>query len=105
MASTDTQPRIGFLEEPMRLYIDGAFVETDEGLPSLNPATGEQLAEAPLASTREVDAAVAAAGRAVDEGGVRPPAPPASVILGGGGPPRVVRSTSGGSRRRPTEPA
>jgi hypothetical protein len=29
MASTDTQPRIEFLEEPMRLYIDGAFVETE----------------------------------------------------------------------------
>src|SRR4051794_41930443 len=108
MASTDTQPRIGFLEEPMRLYIDGAFVETDEGLPSLNPATGEQLAEAPLASTREVDAAVAAAGRAFDEWRVPPPPPPPRGILGvgrpppggqeGGAPPRGARprTTQGG---------
>src|ERR1044072_1773004 len=67
MPPPDTQPRIDFLEEPMRLYIDGAFVQTDEGLPSLNPATGAQLAEAPLASAREVDPAGAAAGRAFDE--------------------------------------
>src|SRR4051812_49724130 len=80
MASTETQPRIAFLEEPMRLYIDGVFVETDEGLPSLNPATGAQLAEAPLASAREVDAAVAAAGRAFEEWRVTPPAPPARPV-------------------------
>jgi acyl-CoA reductase-like NAD-dependent aldehyde dehydrogenase len=80
MASTDTQPRIDFLEEPMRLYIDGAFVETDEGLPSLNPATGAQLAEAPLASTREVDAAVAAAGRAFDGWRFTPPTQRAKLI-------------------------
>jgi acyl-CoA reductase-like NAD-dependent aldehyde dehydrogenase len=80
MASTDTQPRIDFLEEPMRLYIDGAFVETDEGLPSLNPATGAQLAEAPLASTRDVDAAVAAAGRAFDGWRFTPPTQRAKLI-------------------------
>jgi phenylacetaldehyde dehydrogenase len=80
MASTDTQPRIDFLEEPMRLYIDGAFVETDEGLPSLNPATGAQLAEAPLASAREVDAAVAAAARAFDEWRFTPPTQRAKLI-------------------------
>ena len=80
MASTDTQPRIDFLEEPMRLYIDGAFVQTDEGLPSLNPATGAQLAEAPLASAREVDAAVAAAGRAFDEWRFTPPTQRAKLL-------------------------
>jgi phenylacetaldehyde dehydrogenase len=80
MASTETQPRIDFLEEPMRLYIDGAFVETEEGLPSLNPATGAQLAEAPLASMRDVDAAVAAAGRAFDEWRFTPPTQRAKLI-------------------------
>ena len=80
MASTDTEPRIDFLEEPMRLYIDGAFVETDEGMSSLNPATGAQLAEAPLASTREVDAAVAAAGRAFDDWRFTPPTQRAKLI-------------------------
>jgi phenylacetaldehyde dehydrogenase len=73
MASTDAQPRIDFLEEPMRLYIDGAFVETEEALPSINPATGRTLAEAPLASERDVDAAVAAAARAFDEWRFTPP--------------------------------
>src|SRR3954465_2893957 len=80
MASTETQPRIDFLEEPMRLYIDGAFVETEEGLPSLNPATGAQLAEAPLASAREVDAAVAAAGRAFDAWRFTPPTQRAKLL-------------------------
>jgi acyl-CoA reductase-like NAD-dependent aldehyde dehydrogenase len=73
MASTDTQPRIDFLEQPMRLYIDGAFVETDESLPSVNPATGRTLAEAPLASERDVEAAVAAAGRAFGDWRFTPP--------------------------------
>ena len=66
MASTTTEPRIGFLDQPIRLYIDGAFVETEGSLPSVNPATGKVLAEAPLATEREVDAAVAAASRAFD---------------------------------------
>ena len=50
----------------MRLYIDGAFVETDGELASINPATGQTLAMAPLASEREVDAAVEAAARAFE---------------------------------------
>jgi acyl-CoA reductase-like NAD-dependent aldehyde dehydrogenase len=66
MASTITEPRLGFLDRPLRLYIDGAFVETEASLPTVNPATGETLADVPLATAREVDAAVSAAGRAFD---------------------------------------
>ena len=64
--STVTEPTIAFLEKPMRLYIDGAFVETEGSLASTNPATGQTLAMAPLATEREVDAAVEAAARAFE---------------------------------------
>ena len=67
------QPQIDFLDETMRLYIDGAFVETEGSLPSINPATGQILAQAPLATEREVDAAVAAAARAFDGWRFTPP--------------------------------
>ncbi len=73
MATTISDPRIGFLDRPMRLYIDGAFVETEGSLPSVNPATGATLAEAPLATQREVDAAVAAAARAFETWRSTPP--------------------------------
>jgi phenylacetaldehyde dehydrogenase len=73
MATTISDPRIGFLDRPMRLYIDGAFVETEGSLPSVNPATGATLAEAPLATEREVDAAVAAAARAFETWRTTPP--------------------------------
>jgi len=64
MTGTVTEPRPGFLDGPLRLYIDGEFVGTGEGLTVLNPATGEPLAEAPLAGEREVDQAVRAAAAA-----------------------------------------
>jgi len=73
MATTISDPRIGFLDRPMRLYIDGAFVETEGSLPSVNPATGATLAEAPLATEREVDAAVGAAARAFETWRSTPP--------------------------------
>jgi phenylacetaldehyde dehydrogenase len=73
MATTMTESGIEFLRRPLRLYIDGGFVETDGALPSLNPATGETLAEAPLATEREVDAAVAAAARAFQTWRSTPP--------------------------------
>jgi acyl-CoA reductase-like NAD-dependent aldehyde dehydrogenase len=72
MTST-LQPQIDFLDETMRLYIDGAFVETEGSLPTINPATGEVLANAPLATEREVDAAVAAAARVFDAWRFTPP--------------------------------
>jgi succinate-semialdehyde dehydrogenase/glutarate-semialdehyde dehydrogenase len=71
--SAITQPQIDFLDQPLRLYIDGAFVETDEGLATVNPATGETLATAPLATEREVDLAVAAAARAFETWRYTPP--------------------------------
>jgi acyl-CoA reductase-like NAD-dependent aldehyde dehydrogenase len=64
--STVTEPTIAFLQKPLRLYIDGAFVETEGSLASINPATGQTLAMAPLATEREVDAAVGAAARAFE---------------------------------------
>ena len=73
MASTITEPPVGFLGEPLRLYIDGAFVETEGSLATVNPATGQTLAEAPLATEREVDAAVTAAARAFDVWRFTPP--------------------------------
>ena len=73
MASTITEPPVGFLGEPLRLYIDGAFVETEGSLVTVNPATGQTLAEAPLATEREVDAAVTAAARAFDVWRFTPP--------------------------------
>jgi acyl-CoA reductase-like NAD-dependent aldehyde dehydrogenase len=73
MASTIEQPRIEFLDRPLRLYIDGAFVETEGVLASVNPATGRTLAEAPLASERDVDAAVTAADKAFEGWRSTPP--------------------------------
>ena len=34
MTGTVTEPRPGFLDGPLRLYIDGEFVGTGEGLTS-----------------------------------------------------------------------
>ena len=70
---TTTDPSIAFLQRPLRLYIDGAFVETDGQLATLNPATGETLAMAPLATGREVDQAVTAAARAFETWRFTPP--------------------------------
>ena len=64
--ATVTEPTIAFLQKPLRLYIDGAFVETEGSLASINPATGQTLAMAPLATEREVDTAVEAAARAFE---------------------------------------
>jgi phenylacetaldehyde dehydrogenase len=57
-------PKIEFLENEQRLFIDGQWASTGATLPTLNPATGEVLAQVPLAGPAEVDAAVEAAGRA-----------------------------------------
>jgi phenylacetaldehyde dehydrogenase len=73
MTSMIEQPRIAFLDRPLRLYIDGDFVETEGVLATVNPATGQTLAEAPLASERDVDAAVSAADRAFEGWRSTPP--------------------------------
>jgi acyl-CoA reductase-like NAD-dependent aldehyde dehydrogenase len=64
MTDTVAESRPGFVDGPLRLYIDGEFVGTQDRLTVLNPATGEPLAEAPLAGKREVDQAVRAASAA-----------------------------------------
>ncbi len=52
------------------LYIDGAFSEAASGatFPSVNPATGEEIAQVAEAGVADVDRAVAAARRAFDGG-------------------------------------
>jgi betaine-aldehyde dehydrogenase len=52
----------------LRNFIDGALVDPLEGRtePILNPATGEQIAQAPVSTAADVDRAVAAARRAFD---------------------------------------
>jgi phenylacetaldehyde dehydrogenase len=64
MTDTVTGIRPAFLDGPLRLYIGGEYVGTGEQLTVLNPATGEPLAEVPLAGEREVDQAVRAASAA-----------------------------------------
>jgi acyl-CoA reductase-like NAD-dependent aldehyde dehydrogenase len=49
-----------------RLLIDGELVGSDRTFPSVNPATGEVLGEAPDASAAQAEAAIAAARRAFD---------------------------------------
>ncbi|MFD7472617.1 aldehyde dehydrogenase family protein [Streptomyces sp. NPDC059837] len=49
-----------------RLLIDGRLVATEKSFPSLNPATGEVLDQAPDATAAEAEAAVTAARRAFD---------------------------------------
>src|SRR5215469_6829939 len=51
---------------PKRMLIDGKLVEAERTYPSLNPATGEVLGEAPDASVADAQAAIAAARRAFD---------------------------------------
>jgi aldehyde dehydrogenase (NAD+) len=54
---------------PPRMLIDGKLVESFRGatFPIVNPATGQQIGEAPDATAEDVDAAIAAARRAFDE--------------------------------------
>jgi acyl-CoA reductase-like NAD-dependent aldehyde dehydrogenase len=80
--STVTEPTIAFLQKPLRLYIDGAFVETAGTLASINPATGGTLAMAPLATDREVAAAVDAAARAFETWRSVPPTQRARLLWG-----------------------
>ena len=56
-------------------FIDGAFRPPADGAtePVLNPATGEEIAQAPLSTAVDVDAAVGAARRAFEAGRRRPP--------------------------------
>jgi len=64
-------------------FINGAFVAPAEGNsePILNPATGETIAEAPLSTAADVDAAVGAARRAFDGWSQTTPAARAEALL------------------------
>ncbi len=57
---------LAFLAKPQQLFIGGDWVNPKEGkyFPSVNPANGETLAETPLATTPDVDQAVASARQA-----------------------------------------
>src|SRR5688572_11956798 len=66
-----TDPRTLTLKlPPLKLFINGQFVEPLEGgtLPATNPATGEKLCDAPAASAQDVDRAVKAARKAYETG-------------------------------------
>src|SRR4051794_15641501 len=57
-------------QRTLKNFIDGEFVDPAEGRtsPVLNPATGEELAQAPVSTQADVDRAVAAARKAYDAG-------------------------------------
>src|SRR5258708_8361931 len=80
MTSLIAEPEVDFLKRPLRLYIDGEFVATSAELPVINPATGQALAQAPLATATEVDRAVTAARRAFAGWRFTPPAPRARLV-------------------------
>jgi aldehyde dehydrogenase (NAD+) len=59
---------IANLKPSYRMFVDGQFTDgTGEPLKTINPATGEVLAEVSTASTADVDRAVKAARRAYDK--------------------------------------
>ncbi|MGD0196940.1 MAG: gamma-aminobutyraldehyde dehydrogenase [Solirubrobacteraceae bacterium] len=64
-------------------FIDGAFVAPVDGAtePVLNPASGEEIAQAPLSGAADVDAAVAAARRAFVSWSQTTPAARADALL------------------------
>ena len=65
-------------------FIDGAFVAPADGAtePILNPATGQEIARAPLSTAPDVDAAVGAARRAFAGWSQTTPAARAEALLG-----------------------
>src|SRR5579863_3282532 len=64
-------------------FIDGAFRPAVDGAtePVLNPATGEEIAQAPLSGAADVDIAVAAARRAFAGWSQTTPATRATALL------------------------
>ena len=64
-------------------FIDGAFRAPLDGAsePVLNPATGEEIAQAPLSGAADIDLAVAAARRAFDGWSQTTPAERATALL------------------------
>ena len=80
MSTTAVPRRPPFLDGPLQLYIGGRRVSTDERLATVNPATGETLAEVPVASPAEVDLAVQAAADAFGGWRATPPTQRARVL-------------------------
>ena len=83
--TTDTPDASPMNTERINVSTSTDFKGTLEGNPvtgvvRVTDATGAQLAEAPLASAREVDAAVAAAGRAFDDWRFTPPTQRAKLL-------------------------
>jgi len=66
--TTIERPTIEFLARNPRMYIGGEWVESTDSFETRDPATGEVLADVPIASAAQVDAAVAAARQAFDSG-------------------------------------
>ena len=62
------RPGIDFLTRPMRLFIGGEWVEGSDAFDTRDPATGEMLAEIPIAGQKHIDAAVSAARSAFEDG-------------------------------------
>ena len=65
-------------------FVDGAFQPALDGAtePVLNPASGEEIAQAPLSGAADIDAAVAAARRAFEGWSQTTPAERATALLG-----------------------
>jgi betaine-aldehyde dehydrogenase len=76
-------------------FIDGAFRPSLDGAtePVLNPANGEQIAQAPLSGAADIDVAVTAARRAFEGWSQTTPAERASALLGLAGAIARRRST------------
>ena len=66
----DLVPVAPFLSKPLKLFINGEFVEAAPGktFETTNPATGENLADIALGDADDINKAVAAARKAFDEG-------------------------------------
>lgn len=62
------RPNIDFLTRPKRLLIGGEWVDGADSVPTCDPATGEVLAEIPVAGPDQVDLAVEAATNAFHDG-------------------------------------
>lgn len=70
-STTVTSPRLqAFLAQPQRLFIGGQWVESSSGktFPTYDPSTGRKLADVAHGTAADIDAAVAAARQAFDEG-------------------------------------
>lgn len=70
-STTVTSPRLqAFLAQPQRLLIGGRWVESSSGktFPTYDPSTGKKLADVAHGTAADIDAAVAAARQAFDEG-------------------------------------